>query len=863
MTAPNLPGVGTDFGPWALPANAGNGVTGGLSQFASWSQSDWEEFIEQLWNSKLTPLGEPLAVIRELVHAVTSALTGDFGPFFDLLGELPILGDVDFDGLLAALRGDYTGGDLALSAIQQVAAGFRSVLSGGPLINLGQLTAAPVNLLPSGSFDTDSTVLEGEGWSWDDAVGRSSAGSARFVGTGEPGILFSPAPAEVEAGKPYTARVWVSWSGVVAGGPALSPFVRWSNAAGAHVADSALPVVSSPPGSSSWVELAAEVTAPAGARWGHLAFQVESGVLGSVWWDDAAILSAQTSLPQAIIAGLSSALESLGEDVADALDWLKNLIEKLTGRVRSTIEDAIDDAVTFAQQLGTILSGGAVGTPLPTLVGSVIGSNQTILNQIGDILGGVIVTPVNPLVQGVKDWFTGLGSWQTSTTAGVSSAQSAAEQIAQNVQNALEDGAAVGAGVIGGVFDHIADLLGLARTARDIALTAQNQLQEITNDTQAPPELNGTVWSTTFGGSDNSALPSGDWSPVSGLVIKAGHAGIADGSAVGHHYATSVAEYATDSQSASIVLGPPRGKNGWDTLTTGVYVRANAAFTSAAYAHVKPGTITLGRMTRSGGTFTWTGLTSVSTSVKEGDLVRLRVHGDTYHVVVNGIARLSFTDSAAVIPSGASYRRAGFSQQRGQFSDLFSSWTNDSWRVAGFALSDWLPTGVNVTVPAWRLRRGSGGEVALAVDHGAQAPMPSGFYNTSDLAAGGVSVTDLGTGQVTIPADGWYEISAASTNRENHSSTTGTERGNTTLMWRASPWVLYVDGVAVIGPIPAGSPTTLYLAASQVVRPGISASAPLTMGVYGGSNATNTAGRSAVSHVSGSPSASFVGRKVG
>lgn len=183
-----------------------------------------------------------------------------------------------------------------------------------------------------------------------------------------------------------------------------------------------------------------------------------------------------------------------------------------------------------------------------------------------------------------------------------------------------------------------------------------------------------------------------------------------------------------------------------------------------------------------------------------------------------------------------------------------------------------------MTTAAWRLRRGSGSEVALSVSHGAQAAMPSGFYTVNDLATG-VTVTDLGTGQVTVTEDGWYEISASSTNRDNLSDSTlynSTTAGagwkdNTAHVgnaWRASPWVLFVDGTPIAGPIMAGVPVTVYLAAGQVVRPGVSATSPLTpasLSTGGSSNFYSQAieARSLVSHVSGSPSASFTGRKVG
>ena len=148
--------------------------------------------------------------------------------------------------------------------------------------------------------------------------------------------------------------------------------------------------------------------------------------------------------------------------------------------------------------------------------------------------------------------------------------------------------------------------------------------------------------------------------------------------------------------------------------------------------------------------------------------------------------------------------------------------------------------------------------------------MPANFYNVEDLSSS-VTVSDLGTGQVTIETSGWYEVAASSTNRDNLSAAPGTQSGirdagDHTQGWRSSPWVLYVDGSPIIGPIGSGVSTTVYLAAGQIIRPGIVASSPLAgAGSGGGSTPLYDQGyrtRSQISHVSGAPSASFTGRKV-
>ncbi|WP_222111660.1 hypothetical protein [Gordonia sihwensis] len=488
-----------------------------------------------------------------------------------------------------------------------------------------------------------------------------------------------------------------------------------------------------------------------------------------------------------------------------------------------------------------------------------LGEFLTMLDQFASIVAGGAVTAINGVVQAFKD--------------GWAAAQSITTNIAGNITSAVSGGIAVGEGIVKDVFDTIANIFGLAGTAREIAMSAQTQLQEITNNGQTPEGFDGYTWSTIFSGADGASLPSGDWPLSAGLAIRGdqGHVGISESQGLGHWWARAAGAFVSDTQSTSVVLGP-RGRYGqdWDT---GLYLRVDDAMTVGAFARVRSNRIDIGRFTRSGTTWNHFQFTQIATQVREGDLVRFRATGDTYHVLVNGIVRASYTDGSASIAKGAAYRRAGFSQQRNEYYAFPFTYRDDSYRVAAFAMADWAPPGATVTTPGWRLRRGSGNEVALSVNHGEQAPMPAGFYNVSDLGVG-VTVSDLGTGQVTITTAGWYEIAATGVHHDNEAYTLGgatNTSAHVTNAWHASPWVLYVDGAAVAGPLMAGVSTTIYLDVGQVVRPGVSASSPIMPAAVttkidgsGGSNVVYAMqGRSRITGVSGAPSASFTGRKVG
>ncbi|QDH92471.1 minor tail protein [Gordonia phage Dmitri] len=442
------------------------------------------------------------------------------------------------------------------------------------------------------------------------------------------------------------------------------------------------------------------------------------------------------------------------------------------------------------------------------------------------------------------------GSWFEDVSI---AAASGVEQLAENIAG----GVAAGAGAIANAGQKIADLLGIADSAQKIAMAAQQQIQDLQNET-GNPDFNGFAWSTIFSGADGAPLSSTDWAGSSEIVIRgdSGYAGVAEGSADGYYYKVSQYEFETDSQSASVVLGSRTS----DDLWSSVCVRCDPAMTQGAFCRFNRSTIQLGRFTRSGSSWTWTVWTSVPRTGNQGDIPRPRCSGDNYYVLVNGVTVLAWTDSGATVSKGAGFRRAAFVEQKG--SNVFG-FAIASWRIASFAMADWLPPGGTVTTPSWQLRRGTGTAVALAVAHGSQALLPTNFYTINDRSTD-VDI-DLANGAATIQTSGWYEIAATSMNRDDNGDEgfSGTPNGNTVNAWRSSPWVLYVDGAAMIGPVMSGVAVKVYLAAGQVVRTGVAASSPNYPTTRSGDGeVANLTATSNISHVSGGPSASFTGRKL-
>lgn len=453
MTSPQLPG-NPITSPYALLAN-GNEATSGLAEFASWTKDDWDDFLHGKWTPHFADIGGPLAAAWEWINAIGSAFTGDFGPLEDLLGEVIDGFEASFTDLLSAFQGSYTGSDSALTTIQSIVSALRGGLTGLidwsriPQLSLSQLTNQPgPNLLSGfGDFASEDTMDGGGDWTWDGTVG---GGSARATGDGTRKVLTSELVAVAE-GQALAVAGKVQWSGAAGTGPCMRLVVM------PFVGDTALPEVvissiTSPPASSTgFVSLSGNHTVAANVTGVRVRLAVEAALTaGTVWWDDVTLRKTATSLPQQWVSGLTAALGDLGDDIEAALAWIKDLIEKLTGQARATIEDAIADALTFASQLKTILGGGNVSTALPTLSGAVVGTQQTVLNQIGDLFNGSAVTPINSVVQAVKDGLAGINS-------SVSNATNSAVQAVVDGMNGLGTFAAAIAAAIGNAIQDALD----------------------------------------------------------------------------------------------------------------------------------------------------------------------------------------------------------------------------------------------------------------------------------------------------------------------------------------------------------------------------------------------------------------------
>lgn len=553
-----------------------------------------------------------------------------------------------------------------------------------------------------------------------------------------------------------------------------------------------------------------------------------------------------------VFQGDPEPLEELIEESIRSIPLIGDIIADLWDAIRGEYEG--DDSILLAIQglFAPIRRVVQIFTGRPGGIGATTSEVDNFWGDMHATLKGEETT---------GDWFSDVS---IAVASGVN-------DLADNIRNAVQGGVAAGTGAVAEAFEAVSNLFGIADNAEKIAMAAQQQLQEITNETNTPG-WSGYAWSTIFSGADGTPLPSTDWATTRiAIAGDDGHAGLLHNSADGEHFSAvrDIHKFQTDSQSASIVVGNKLSfsEDRWTSIRLRCDDDENP--TQGAVCWIRPGNVRIGRF--NGGTTTvWF---TVSRTINSGDIIRFRCHGDNYYVLVNGVTIVSWTDTTAAVSKGAGFRHAAFTQE--YLNGLL--YDQASFRIASWAMADWLPAGGTVTTPAWRLRRGAGSPVALTVGHGAQAQMPSGFYTVNDLASA-VTVTDLGSGQITIAESGWYEIKATSISQDssNDNSSSSASSSARTLAhvanaFRASMWVLFVDGIAVEGPLGPGVATTLYLAAGQVVRPGVSASVPITpaaatheaVTVSGAmSEIVAIQGRSNITHVTGAPSAAFTGRRV-
>ncbi|WP_255789288.1 hypothetical protein, partial [Mycobacteroides abscessus] len=750
MTTPSGPGgfnptdrfgvTGTDGSVGDLVLRTQPTIVGILKERAKASPG-WTPLNQQFVQALVHWLGD----LFNLPDAVEQDLIDFFTGKWDLL-----------EAIRKALQGiDLTNPGAVLNAILEAAGkalGFPGVLSISRIANIIQ------DLINgAGEFLTAESVEDNPFFQWDSVMpGFISGGSIRASANGTQQVLRTE-PFQVFPGQTLELRAASQWTGASAtagSNPVKVGFTPF-DAAGNPLAD-VIRGSLQPSGDHGWqwIPVADKWPVPTGVKYVSQLLILDSGATAGTFRFSNASAWASNLLDLGLVKDLREMVDAIGGTVNSEAANIEARLQAITA----------DGKITASEIVGLIQQAQVSGLAIM----------QTVINQILDILNGNIVTPINSLVQGVKDWF-GLNQNKTqklTSGGGLSTADvvgtfdmSRVDDLVDNLGNILsgvKDGAdGVGTGTTGAIGDRINQakdsllaLLGLSQDALKSAIAAQTTLQEQETEQNTG---DGNSYSFVFSGADGAALNATDWTtgPTPGdITIRgdSGYAGVKNGNPDGYYFASPNYTYATDGQSASFVLGNTQNGNYY----SGVFIRCNADRTTGAYCLAKEGEVRVGKFTRSG--TSWTFATPMTfqgglSSVKQGARIEIRCSGDNFFVRVNGKPVTSATDVAGTIAAGPDYRYAMFCVQRA------TSWfTYDSYRIAAFAMSDYSPSGGSATLSnAWSLTRSSTSGFTYTDPITSAGQLPASFFTFTDYA-NGATITDLGRGAVTVDQAGLYKL---------------------------------------------------------------------------------------------------------
>lgn len=800
MTTPSGPGgfnptdrfgvTGTDGSVGDLVLRTQPTIVGILKERAKASPG-WTPLNQQFVQALVHWLGD----LFNLPDAVEQDLIDFFTGKWDLL-----------EAIRKALQGiDLTNPGAVLNAILEAAGkalGFPGVLSISRIANIIQ------DLINgAGEFLTAESVEDNPFFQWDSVMpGFISGGSIRAIANGTQQVLRTE-PFEVFPGQTLELRAASQWTGASAtagSNPVKVGFTPF-DAAGNPLAD-VIRGSLQPSGDHGWqwIPVADKWPVPTGVKYVSQLLILDSGATAGTFRFSNASAWASNLLDLGLVKDLRGMVDAVGGTVNSEAADIAARLQAITA----------DGKITASEIVGLIQQAQVSGLAIM----------QTVINQILDILNGNIVTPINSLVQGVKDWF-GLNQNKTqklTSGGGLSTADvvgtfdmSRVDDLVDNLGNILsgvKDGAdGVGTGTTGAIGDRINQakdsllaLLGLSQDALKSAIAAQTTLQEQETEQNTG---DGNSYSFVFSGADGAALNATDWTtgPNPGdITIRgdSGYAGVKNGNPDGYFFASPNYTYATDGQSASFVLGNTQNGNYY----SGVFIRCNADRTTGAYCLAKEGEVRVGKFTRSG--TSWTFATPMTfqgglSSVKQGARIEIRCSGNNFFVRVNGKPVTSATDVSGTIAAGPDYRYAMFCVQRA------TSWfTYDSYRIAAFAMSDYVASGGSATLSnAWSLTRSSTSGFTYTDPITSAGQLPASFFTFTDYA-NGATITDLGRGAVTVDQAGLYKL--ATTCRPYSAKGPVTPH-----------WCLYRNDVQVTGAIGPGAEFEILLNAGDKIQPAL------------------------------------------
>lgn len=440
-----IPGVSSfeQLQEWAQ--NLGAQITSFIYNTAGINLASWDDFVASLADGK----GIDLPLLKaglDFLSAIFGGLNFDdlptpaeawqlvadtfLGGIFAIPGDVQASINAALGDLQDALDGNYSGSGPIFVAIQALAEAW---LTGSSALNAANLfgrislpqfgsgvpimaltTAVPNELEPF----TAESVPTSDGWSF-----NATENAAQVIADGSTKKLYLQSGViKVEEGQPINTTVPVKYSGVTSGsghtiryeletfttedgsGTATPVVVGFINNPSGTIGS---PVTL---GDTSW-------DIPAGVQSVRPALVLDELVTaGTVFWKNTPTLKRILAGPLA--GGLPAAIQDRIDEFQQLLTDLLTNPAGVLGNLPRTLVSGLEawwDGITA--KTVNLTSGGffdaaklqnITGTIAQSLVTGLTGSlsdMQATLNQIGDIFDNTVVTPINGVVQAIKDWW--------------------------------------------------------------------------------------------------------------------------------------------------------------------------------------------------------------------------------------------------------------------------------------------------------------------------------------------------------------------------------------------------------------------------------------------------------------------------
>lgn len=698
-------------------------------------QEQPNELTRPFTAQQLIEFGEQL--IEQFLRRVVLAVVGSFIPgegSFEQLEEwahsIPIIGDIiqivkDF------LNGNSFPGVLSISRIANI---IQDLIYG------------------AGEFLTAESVTDNPYFDWDSVTpGFISGGSIRATANGTQQVLRTE-PFEVFPGQTLELRAASQWTGASATAGSnpvkvgFTPFDADGNPLADVIRGSLQP---SGDHGWQWIPVADKWPVPAGVKYVSQLLILDAGATAGTFRFSNASAWASNLLDLGLVKDLREMVDAIGGVVNSEAANIEARLQAITA----------DGKITASEIVGLIQQAQVSGLAIM----------QTVINQILDILNGNIVTPINSLVQGVKDWF-GLNQNKTQklTTGGSLDGNAITGTISDLVSGvaAVRDALTAGMGAVGSTFtnnDAKNQAIYLQQmSAQAAAATSAIQAQIQRNQATAPAGLASYI--TTFGGSDGAALPAEFTGSDLKIRTANGYCGIDASKPDGTYYVTCNKQATTDDVQTTVVIGDAGGLN---SIATYTLFSSDSTDSTGAYLGVNGNSVQVGKYTRSGAVFTFASpFMSWSGQLGQGIAVTAYRKTNNWVLDVGGDVKATATD--ATVTTGASNRYGGaiVMMRKTSSGGWFSgSYQYDSLRLASVFLGDFYAKATNYS--GARLQRAVGAANTAGPTHPYSLPgngsvTVTGAWGSGAFGVIGFSSDDMvantANGTIIVNTSGLYYV---------------------------------------------------------------------------------------------------------